>query len=295
MVCRDFMPVDDPLVTKYSIPLYVRRVFQNAESHSSIQQSEQGIESSFLKTNTNGAAEAIDSIAELLDAKPLNVGEEETEMGEASDDCLSYDGMDTIVGIESQDDAPREPNGHDTVLHRQPLEVPVNDFTTEQVASIVLWEGSTATKALNCRGWMRSEDEWTRRTDASLRKRDVNIKRCSEDPKFRSRLCNHWDVSFGTLCPMRKKNKCVFAHGPIELRVKDGKRHRWGTLVDKEGNNSNPMASGGEDTYGAARSVESMRKEEGKWNTDRPTPSRQRPKGKPTPGKKRIVGISKDS
>jgi hypothetical protein len=94
---------------------------------------------------------------------------------------------------------------------------------------------------------------------------------------------------------MRKKNKCVFAHGPIELRVKDGKRHRWGTLVDKEGNNSNPMASGGEDTYGAARSVESMRKEEGKWNTDRPTPSRQRPKGKPTPGKKRIVGISKDS
>jgi len=32
---------------------------------------------------------------------------------------------------------------------------------------------------------------------------------------------------------MRKKNKCVFAHGPAELRVKEGKKNRWGKLVDK--------------------------------------------------------------
>jgi len=39
--------------------------------------------------------------------------------------------------------------------------------------------------------------------------------------------------------------------------------------VDKKGDNSNPFHSGGEDTYGAARSIENVRKEEGKWNTNR--------------------------
>jgi len=75
-------------------------------------------------------------------------------------------------------------------------------------------------------------------------------------------------MSQGTHCPMRGKKgkqKCIFAHGPVELRVKDGKRERWGTLVDKKGNCANPNHSGGEDTYGAARSVEVLRKEEGKW------------------------------
>jgi len=50
--------------------------------------------------------------------------------------------------------------------------------------------------------------------------------------------------------------------------------------VDKNGNNSNPRHSGGEDTYGAARSIETMRKDEGKWNTDKKTPSKQKAKGK---------------
>ena len=27
---------------------------------------------------------------------------------------------------------------------------------------------------------------------------------------------------------MRKKGKCIFAHGPIELRVKETRRDRWG-------------------------------------------------------------------
>merc|ERR1739841_130185 len=82
---------------------------------------------------------------------------------------------------------------------------------------------------------------------------------------------------------MKKKSKCVFAHGPAELRVKEGKKNRWGKLVDKNGNNSNPMHSGGEDTYGAASSIERVRKEEGKWNAkDRkknpgPTPRKKKP------------------
>lgn len=76
---------------------------------------------------------------------------------------------------------------------------------------------------------------------------------------------------------MRKKNKCVFAHGPAELRVKEGKKNRWGKLVDKNGNNSNPMHSGGEDTYGAASSIERVRKEEGKWNASHDRKKNQGP------------------
>ena len=59
---------------------------------------------------------------------------------------------------------------------------------------------------------------------------------------------------------MRKKGKCVFAHGPLELRVKESRRGKW---------NQNPYApvdlrcSGGEDVFGAAREVEKMRKMEG--------------------------------
>ncbi|KAL3940962.1 MAG: hypothetical protein SGBAC_004592 [Bacillariaceae sp.] len=134
---------------------------------------------------------------------------------------------------------------------------------------IIAWEGSTAARTFNCRGWSRSEDEWSNRIDPCFRKRVPNIRRAAEDPKFRTRLCNHWDTNLGTFCSMRKKSKCIFAHGPVELRVKEGKRGRWGKLVDKNGNNSNPSHSGGEDTYGAARSIESVRKVEGKWNTKR--------------------------
>jgi hypothetical protein len=68
---------------------------------------------------------------------------------------------------------------------------------------------------------------------------------------------------------MKRKKKCIFAHGPVELRVKEGKRNRWGKLVDAEGNCSNPKASGGEDTYGAARSIETMREKEGKWTSNK--------------------------
>jgi serine/threonine protein kinase len=147
-------------------------------------------------------------------------------------------------------------------------------------SDVVVWEGSSAAKLSSCRGWYRSEEEWRRATDATLKKaRDPILLRCADDPKFRTRLCNHWDQSKGTNCPMRRKNKCVFAHGPVELRVKDGKRRRWGTLVDDEGNNNNPCHSGGEDTYGAARSIENVRREEGKWNTNKGK-SPQKPKGK---------------
>jgi hypothetical protein len=62
--------------------------------------------------------------------------------------------------------------------------------------------------------------------------------------------------------------------------VKEGKRHRWGTLVNKHGLSANPKASGGEDTYGAARTIENTRKEQGQWTVDS-TQKKPQAKGKP--------------
>jgi hypothetical protein len=152
---------------------------------------------------------------------------------------------------------------------------------------LVIWEGSTSARTFNCRGWSRSDEEWERRMDAKLlshrNKRDDSILlRCAEDPKYRTRLCNYWDASSGMSCPMLKKGKCIFAHGPVELRVKEGKRHRWGKLVDKCGDSSNPHHSGGEDTYGVARAIEKERKHEGKWGSSKIHSAQARKK----PGKK---------
>jgi hypothetical protein len=45
------------------------------------------------------------------------------------------------------------------------------------------------------------------------------------------------------------------------FRVKEAKRHRWGKLVDQNGDNKNPNHSGGEKIpAGAARSIETMRR-----------------------------------
>jgi serine/threonine-protein kinase/endoribonuclease IRE1 len=133
----------------------------------------------------------------------------------------------------------------------------------ETGAAVTTTESCGELQVIGYRGWYQHEEDWI---SGISKRRDQNLLRCRDDNKFRTRLCNHWDVSLGTTCPLKKKSKCIFAHGPIELRVKEGKRTRWGTLVDADGNCKNPKHSGGEDTYGAARSIESERKEEGKWN-----------------------------
>ena len=163
--------------------------------------------------------------------------------GVGSPECISDDGAsDSVISILAENVSPTDDE------------------------DIIIWAGSTSAKAFQCRGWNRSDDEWHQQSDLISRRRDVNLVRCAEDPKFRTRLCNHWDESLGTFCPMRKKNKCIFAHGPIELRVKEAKRKRWGKLVDENGDCNNSKHSGGEDTYGAARSIENERKQEGKWS-----------------------------
>jgi serine/threonine-protein kinase/endoribonuclease IRE1 len=133
-------------------------------------------------------------------------------------------------------------------LVEEPTAAPGDTVTDD----IIVWEGSTAAKSLGCRGWLQLDDKWIRKTDLSLRKRNNNILCCADNPKFRTRLCNHWDVNQGTFCPMQRKGKCVFAHGLVELHVKEGKRNRWGKIVDENGDNLNPKHSGREDTYSAA-------------------------------------------
>jgi hypothetical protein len=62
-------------------------------------------------------------------------------------------------------------------------------------------------------------------------------------------------------CAFRKKGKCDFAHGPLELRVRDTRRDKWGTgKTGRTGETGTPSlrASGGEDVLGAARSIEKV-------------------------------------
>lgn len=298
---REFMTPDDPLAAKYMISPGSNLSRKRQSKTSSIPEitasEEPAVDHSSLchdaERDTNDDDQESVNIACLLD-----VNGDEASLARSSpdiqDSCASLedddaerlevdnDAFDIGDITKVSDDAPlaQSAKQESLVSVQEPfLLIEEPPCITED---IIIWEGSTAAKSFGCRGWIRSDDEWIRRTDASLRKRDSNVMRCADDPKFRTRLCNHWDVSQGMFCPMRRKNKCVFAHGPVELRVKEGKRHRWGKLVDANGDNSNLNHSGGEDTYGAARSIEATRKEEGKWNTDKSG----RGKGKQQTGKK---------
>lgn len=173
-------------------------------------------------------------------------------------------------------------------------------LTAAELDDVVVWSGTDLCSAVRCRGWMRPQHMWRRGTDvrtgassaaragggggaaahasaigAALAHASLPpaLVRCAEDGKYRSRLCNHWDDSCGAFCPMRRKGRCDFAHGPVELRVREHKRNRWGRSVDERGECSNALASGGEDTYGAAQNIERMRREDGrdaadKWRRD---------------------------
>lgn len=63
---------------------------------------------------------------------------------------------------------------------------------------------------------------------------------------------------------MRKKGKCIFAHGPLELRVKESRRGKWPLKISTpESLGIDLRSSGGEDLLGAARSIEKIRAAEG--------------------------------
>lgn len=127
------------------------------------------------------------------------------------------------------------------------------------VDNVVVWQGSALAASLQCSGWWRRASEWvTEGTDSNAAKknRPSHLTKSAADPKYRISLCTHWEDTSATACPMRKKGKCVFAHGPLELRVKEVRRHKWGQCGSNSSSGSTDLASsGGEDTLGAARSL----------------------------------------
>ena len=266
---RMILSEKDPLSIKYSIIPVTRRTSNKFSDTavSTIPEVPPGPLTETADVTPGEIGEKAEGITNDIDTPAEPEAELETITQQHTEDA-----NDVTDGTAAADDTPSSDPHQPVTLD---LVDPPQLTTTEALkpdegisVDIVVWECSAAAKTFQNRGWSRSDEEWIRRTDASLLKPNSNLIRCAEDPKFRTRLCNHWDVSLGTFCPMRKKNKCVFAHGPVELRVKEGKRNRWGKLVDKNGDNKNPKHSGGEDTYGAARSIELERRQEGKWNVN---------------------------
>jgi serine/threonine protein kinase len=248
-ICRDNLARDDPLVVKYDIVICKR-----GTSRFSMENTKQNNDRPYSCSSVS-CSDPI-KMNESKDSATITMVEEERNDFEIKVTELKQD-VDSLVNGESHHDDSESSNVGTT--HHQHLQY------TDVSKDIIVWQSSSVSASLNCRGWTRSEDEWVRRTNEKPRKIDPNLVRCIEDPKYRTRLCNHWENSNGVYCPMLKKHKCIFAHSPAELRVKDGKRGRWGKLVDVHGNANNRFHSGGEDTYGAAKSIESARKEEGKW------------------------------
>jgi hypothetical protein len=267
-LCRDYMDASDAMVLKYSITCPRNQTAKAGPTSSHEERAVSAVAKAVAQPVMSQVHDELSEVKELTNLVDENIPVEPSENTISSSNSIAA--IDVGVGAIY----PSSMSNNDEQNAREVMQV----LSSLEDCDIVVWEGSAAAKTFNCRGWLRADDEWTRRFDASAKKIDSNLTRCSTDSKFRTRLCNHWDVSHGTYCPMRKKSKCVFAHGPVELRVKEGKKNRWGKLVDKNGNNSNPRHSGGEDTYGIARTIESTRKEEGKWNTERQPSSSSRPK-----------------
>lgn len=259
-ICRGNLKMGDQLAIKYDIVRVLRHltVARKPSSPSSIEKQSSDInEFTNMTSKTEPQVKSgiyTDVDADAAGATPLEPTLKKEDELAIPEDSLKLEARESMVaGSMSSHSTPR----------------------SNCAKEIITWQGSSTAAAINCRGWIRAEDEWILRTNEKIKKRDMNLIRCAEDAKYRTRLCNHWDNSEGTYCPMLKKGKCVFAHGPAELRVKEGKKNRWSKLVDVNGNNSNPQHSGGEDTYGAARQIENSRKVEGKWNK---TP--KKPRGK---------------
>lgn len=130
----------------------------------------------------------------------------------------------------------------------------------------MVWCGSSLAASHGVRGWWKSSAFWETSFVSmhfKSKPRPSHLTKSSSDPKYRSRLCTHWEQSSGTGCPMRKKGKCIFAHGPLELRIKESRKDKWGTRAAADSIFVDNRSSGGEDVLGAARAIEKIRVIEG--------------------------------
>jgi serine/threonine protein kinase len=152
------------------------------------------------------------------------------------------------------------------VTHSEISQEPVSQQDLTNLQNVIIWNGSSVQQSLSCKGWWRDNTEWSivataaSRTQQFKRNRASHLTKAATDFKYRTRLCSHWEQSDGSICLMRKKGKCTFAHGPIELRVKDNRRDKWPKIDDCVSEPLNTglslQASGGEDVLSAARIVD---------------------------------------
>jgi len=146
----------------------------------------------------------------------------------------------------------------------------VNSVTWDSnLKNVVVLQGSVLEASLGCGSWWRNSSDWVEgaginaSSGISKKPRASHLTKSATDLKYRTRLCSHWEMNMGMGggCPMRKKGKCIFAHGPLELRVKESRRDKWGKenaptarSVTSAYDALNILRySGGEDVLGAAR------------------------------------------
>ena len=223
-VCRGNMDSTDVFAKKFNIPVRAKILKPECERTSDTPAKPTKTIDSDLTPSTEM------EITHHLDASQS--GHSDSMLGDVS----STEGTQDLIMTASSDiptttTSTSESQSNEIQSSLTPLTTPILSPPTPTPASInmssvIIWQNSENAKSLQCRGWMRSTSFWVHEPSSLITKRNPNITRCADDPKFRTRLCNHWDVSQGTHCPMRRKNKCVFAHGPVELRVKEGKRNR---------------------------------------------------------------------
>jgi len=107
-----------------------------------------------------------------------------------------------------------------------PVPAPPPPSTPEDfghLTGVLVWAHTDAAAAIGCRGWVRGSDHWRSAASSwggsALRGSSTfagnpssreplsalpgPLARAAEDFKFRTRLCQHWDSTRGTFCPIR--------------------------------------------------------------------------------------------
>ena len=69
------------------------------------------------------------------------------------------------------------------------------DSTVDRLAVFVS-PGGPNPSCRRSRGWWRHQDHWNRRLDVTKqRPRGAHLNKALQDPKYRTRLCSHWENS----------------------------------------------------------------------------------------------------
>ena len=156
--CIANMGAGDPLAAHYKLPISRSRTMSNQTSSSIIE-----------------ITEPLSSLEQISDDL-----EKDIDVSDQIDVVPAPNLMDETRSQSKPQDAKRQEHENIDIE---------NSASNESVSGVIVWTGSSVAKEYNCRGWIRSEDEWIQRVDAKLRKRDSNLARCADDPKFRTRLC----------------------------------------------------------------------------------------------------------